>query len=190
MLCCLPGVSTAGRVTAISGRGVGMDVVKARVDACGGTLRIDSEPGRGSAVTLRLPLSLAIVRVLLVEAGGREYGLPVSHVVRTGLLGGEGVDWSAGEPLLRHGERLVPLRDLAALLGGAPRDLRSRPGLFLAVSEFSERAAGLVVDRLLGTWEVVVKPLGPPLKGVRGLAGATVVGDGRTVPLLDLTALV
>ena len=83
----------------------------------------------------------------------------------------------------------MPLHDLAALLGGPPRDLRAEPGLFVAVSEFSERAAGLAVDRLLGTWEVVVKPLGPPLKRVRGLAGATVVGDGRTVPLLDLAAL-
>jgi len=189
LLSCLPGVSTARSVTDISGRGVGMDVVKARVDACGGTLRIDSRPGRGTAVVLRLPLTLAIIRILLVEARGREYGLPVSHIARTGLLAQERVAWSGGEPRLRHGGRLVPLHDLAALLGGPPRDLRAEPGLFVAVSEFSERAAGLAVDRLLGTWEVVVKPLGPPLKRVRGLAGATVVGDGRTVPLLDLAAL-
>jgi chemotaxis protein histidine kinase CheA len=141
-------------------------------------------------VTLRLPLTLAIIRILLVEAGGREYGLPVSHVVRTGLLAQETVAWSGGSPLLQHGGRLVPLHDLGALLGGPPRDLRAAPGLFVAVSEFSERAAGLAVDRLLGTWEVVVKPLGPPLKRVRGLAGVAVVGDGRTVLLLDLAALV
>jgi two-component system chemotaxis sensor kinase CheA len=190
LLCCLPGVSTAGSVTDISGRGVGMDVVKARVDACGGTLRIDSRPGRGTAITLRLPLTLAVIRVLLVEVHGREYGLPVSHIVRTGLLGQEAVAWSGGRPLLRHGGRLVPLHDLGALLGGVPRDLRAEPGLFLAVSEFSERAAALVVDRLLGTLEVVIKPLGPPLKHVRGLAGVTVVGDGRTVVLLDLAALI
>ena len=79
--------------------------------------------------------------------------------------------------------------DLGGLLGLPPRDLREHPGLFLAVAEFGDRAAGLAVDRLLGSYEVVVKPLGPPLKRVRGLAGVTVMGDGRTVLLLDLAAL-
>ncbi|HWR98935.1 MAG TPA: chemotaxis protein CheA, partial [Candidatus Methanoperedens sp.] len=149
LLCCLPGVSTAGSVTDISGRGVGMDVVKARVDAFGGTLRIDSQPGRGTAITLRLPLTLAIIRVLLVEVHGREYGLPVSHVARTGFLEQEVVAWSGGRPLLEHGGRLVPLHDLGVLLGRPARDLHAAAGLCLAVAEFSERAAGLVVDRLL-----------------------------------------
>jgi two-component system chemotaxis sensor kinase CheA len=190
LLCCLSGVSTAGSVSDISGRGVGMDVVKARVDACGGSLRIDSRPGCGTAITLRLPLTLAIVRILLVEVAGRAYGLPVSHVVRAGVLDREMVAWSGGRPLLRHGDDLVPLHDLGVLLGGPPRDMGAAPGLFVAVSEFSERGAGLAVDRLLGIREVVVKPLGPPLDRVRGLAGATVVGDGTTVLLLDPAALV
>jgi len=190
LLCCLPGVSTAERVTDISGRGVGMDVVKARVDAFGGTLQIDSQPGRGSAITLRLPLTLAIIRILLVEVRGQEYGLPVSHVLRTAQMDPAEVEWSQQRPLLRLGRRLVPLHDLGALVGLPPRDLRAHPGLFLAVAEFGERAAGLAVDRLLGTYEVVVKPLGPPLKRVRGLSGVTVMGDGRTVLLLDLAALI
>ena len=190
MLCCLPGVSTAESVTDISGRGVGMDVVKSRVDAFGGALLIDSQPGRGSAVTLRLPLTLAIIRILLVSVRGQEYGLPVSHVLRTAQLDPGDVEWSQQQPLLRLGKRLVPLHDLGALVGLPPRDLRAHPGLFLAVTEFGERAAGLAVDRLLGTYEVVIKPLGPPLKRVRGLAGVTVMGDGRTVLLLDLAALI
>jgi len=190
MLCCLPGVSTVERVTDISGRGVGMDVVKSRVDAFGGTIQIDSQPGRGAAVTLRLPLTLAIIRILLVEVRGQEFGLPVSHVLRTAQLAPNDIEWSQQQPLLRLGKRLVPLHDLGALLGLPPRDLRAHPGLFLAVSEFGERAAGLAVDRLLGTFEVVIKPLGPPLKRVRGLAGVTVMGDGRTVLLLDLAALI
>jgi two-component system chemotaxis sensor kinase CheA len=189
LLCCLPGVSTAESVTDISGRGVGMDVVKARIDAFGGTLQIDSQPGRGSAVTLRLPLTLAIIRILLVQVRGQEFGLPVSHVLRTHQLEPAEIEWSQQQPRLRLGTRRVPLHDLGALLGLPPRDLRAHPGLFLAVAEFGERAAGLAVDRLLGTYEVVIKPLGPPLKRVRGLAGVTVMGDGRTVLLLDLAAL-
>jgi len=190
LLCCLPGVSTAERVTDISGRGVGMDVVKSRVDAFGGAIQIDSQPGRGTAVILRLPLTLAIIRILLVEVRGQVFGLPVSHVVRTAPLDPCDIEWSQQVPLLRLGQRLVPLHDLGALVGLTPRDLRAHPGSFLAISEFGERAAGLVVDRLLGTYEVVIKPLGPPLKRVRGLAGVTVMGDGRTVLLLDLAALI
>jgi len=190
MLCCLPGVSTAESVTDISGRGVGMDVVKSRVDAFGGAIQIDSQPGRGTAVILRLPLTLAIIRILLVDVRGQEFGLSVSHVLRTAQLDPGDIEWSQQQPLLRLGKRLVPLHDLGALIGLPPRDLRAHPGSFLAVSEFGERAAGLVVDRLLGTYEVVIKPLGPPLKRVRGLAGVTVMGDGRTVLLLDLAALI
>jgi two-component system chemotaxis sensor kinase CheA len=190
LLSCLPGVSTAERVTDISGRGVGMDVVKSKVDAFGGALQIDSQPGRGTAVTLRLPLTLAIVRVLLVEVRGRQYGLPVSHVLRTARLEPGDVEWSQQRPLMRLGPRLVPLHDLGALLGLPPRDLRDPAGLFAAVAESGESAAGLAVDRLLGTFEVVVKPLGPPLKRVRGLAGVTVLRGGRTVLLLDPAALV
>jgi two-component system chemotaxis sensor kinase CheA len=190
LLCCLPGVSTAESITDISGRGVGMDVVKSRVDSFGGALQIDSQPGRGTAVTLRLPLTLAIIRILLVQVRGQEFGLPVSHVLRTAQMDPNEIEWSQQQPLLRLGTRLVPLHDLGALVGLPPRDLRSHPGLFLAVSEFGERAAGLAVDRLLGTYEVVIKPLGPPLKRVRGLAGVTVMGDGRTVLLLDLAALI
>jgi two-component system chemotaxis sensor kinase CheA len=190
LLCCLPGVSTAESVTDISGRGVGMDVVKSRVDAFGGAIQIDSQPGRGTAVMLRLPLTLAIIRILLVEVRGQEFGLSVSHVLRTAQLDPGDIEWSQQQPLLRLGKRLVPLHDLGALVGLPPRDLRAHPGLFLAVLEFGERAAGLVIDRLLGTHEVVIKPLGPPLKRVRGLAGVTVMGDGRTVLLLDLAALI
>jgi two-component system chemotaxis sensor kinase CheA len=190
LLSCLPGVSTAERVTDVSGRGVGMDVVKAKVDAFGGALQIDSRPGQGTAVTLRLPLTLAIIRILLVEVRGQEYGLPVSHVVRTALLEPSEVEWSQRRPLLRRGKRLVPLLDLGGLLGLPGRDLRAHPGLFVAETEFGDRAAALAVDRLLGTYEVVIKPLGPPLKRVRGLAGVTVMGDGRTVLLLDISALI
>jgi len=165
-------------------------VVKSRVDAFGGAIQIDSQPGRGTAIMLRLPLTLAIIRILLVAVRGQEFGLPISHVLRTAQLDANEIEWSQQQPLLRLGKRLVPLHDLGALVGLPPRDLRAHPGLFLAVSEFGERAAGLVVDRLLGTHEVVIKPLGPPLKRVRGLAGVTVMGDGRTVLLLDLAALI
>jgi two-component system chemotaxis sensor kinase CheA len=190
LLACLPGVSTAERVSDVSGRGVGMDVVKAKVDAFGGAIRIEARPGAGTSITLRLPLTLAIVRILLVEVRGQEFGLPVSHVARTGQLEPAEVEWSQKRPLLRRGGAHVPLADLGVLLGLPARDLRAHPGLFVVETEFGERGAAIAVDRLLGTYEVVVKPLGPPLKRVRGLAGVTVMGDGRTVLLLDPGALV
>ncbi len=190
MLACLPGVSTAERVSDVSGRGVGMDVVKAKVDAFGGAVRIDARPGGGTAITMRLPLTLAIVRILLVGVRGQEYGLPVSHVARTGELEPAEVEWSQRRALLRRDGGHLPLVDLGVLLGLPPRDLRAHPGLFIVEAEFGERRAALAVDRLLGTYEIVVKPLGPPLKRVRGLAGVTVMGDGRTVLLLDPAALV
>ena len=145
--------------------------------------------GPGAALTLRLPLTLAIIKILLVEVRVQEFGLPVcTCCARPRWIRRHRVVAAAAPAA--SGPRLVPLHDLGVLLGLPPRDLRSHPGLFLAVSEFGERAAGLAVDRLLGTYEVVIKPLGPPLKRVRGLAGVTVMGDGRTVLLLDIAALI
>jgi len=189
LLSCLPGLSTAEKVSDISGRGVGMDVVKSRVESFGGSLQIDSSLGVGTKITLRLPLTLAIVQVLLVDIFGDLYGVPVSHVVHTIRVDGSGIEWSRNMPVARWGKLVVPLADLGGRIGLPEREVPREGPVNVVLVEQEGRFAGLVVDRLVGAHEVVIKPLGLPLKNVPGLAGATIMGDGRTVLILDLKSL-
>jgi len=189
LLACLPGLSTAERVSDVSGRGVGMDVVKSRVDGLGGSLEIDSRAGEGTVVTLRLPLTLAIVQVLLVKVRGQIFGVPVSHVRHTMLVDPGQVEWSGQQAVTRWGKRVIPLVDLGFLAGLDRRDLRGGDPFPVVLTGQAEDCAGLVVDGLEGAFEAVIKPLGLPLKKISGLAGATVMGDGRIVLVLDVKGL-
>lgn len=189
LLACLPGLSTAERVSDVSGRGVGMDVVKSRVDGLGGSLEIDSLAGEGTVVTLRLPLTLAIVQVLLVKVRGQVFGVPVSHVRHTMLVDPGQVEWSGQQAVTRWGKRVIPLVDLGFLAGLDRRDLRGGDPFPVVLTGQAEDCAGLVVDGLEGAFEAVIKPLGLPLKKISGLAGATVMGDGRIVLVLDVKGL-
>jgi two-component system chemotaxis sensor kinase CheA len=182
-----PGLSTREAVTAVSGRGVGMDVVRRNVEALRGTVEVESAPGRGTAVTLRLPLALALLRAFRVEVAGAVLVVPLEAVE-------ECVDLPAGPEHDREAAAgVIPLR-------GAPLPfLRLRRALGLdgppsrresvLVVAAGGRRAGLAVDRLLGDGQVVVKPLALPLRGRRGLSGSTVLGDGRVGLVLDVPAL-
>ena len=189
MLTCLPGLSTAERVSDVSGRGVGMDVVKSRVEGFGGSLEIDSRAGEGTVVTLRLPLTLAIVQILLVEVRGQTLGVPVSHVRHTMLVDPRQVEWSGRQAVARWGKRVIPLVDLGLLVGLDRRDLGEGDPFPVVLTGTAENCEGLVVDGLAGAFEAVIKPLGLPLKKIPGLAGATVMGDGRIVLVLDVKGL-
>ncbi|WAM25744.1 chemotaxis protein CheW [Myxococcus sp. NMCA1] len=187
MLSCLPGVSTAKDITDISGRGVGMDAVKRVVENVGGTLEIDSERGRGTRFTLRLPLTVAVVHLLLVEVGEEVFGLPIAKVVGATEADGESLSRSRETALLPHGNSLLPVHSLDALVGvPAPRRLGTRP--FVVMDGDSGRVA-LAVDRLLGQEEVVLKPLSRPLDLLPGLSGVTILGSGRPVFILDVPRL-
>jgi two-component system chemotaxis sensor kinase CheA len=189
LLTCLPGLSTAKEVSDVSGRGVGMDVVKSKVDTLGGTLRIDSQRGAGTRTTLRLPLTLAIVQILLVDMRGQIFGLPVSHVAHTMKVDPKEVEWSQKKAVIRWGGEPVRFEDFGGIAGLPGRDL-SENGLYAVLTEHGGEFTALAVDGLAGTYEAVIKPLGLPLKNIPGLAGATVMSDGRTVLVLDLKALV
>ncbi len=189
MLTCLPGLSTAERVSDVSGRGVGMDVVKSRVEGFGGSLEIDSRAGEGTVVTLRLPLTLAIVQILLVEVRGQTLGVPVSHVRHTMLVDPRRVEWSGQQAVTRWGKRVIPLVDLGLLAGFDRRNLGEGDPFPVVLTGTAENCEGLVVDGLAGAFEAVIKPLGLPLKKIPGLAGATVMGDGRIVLVLDVKGL-
>jgi two-component system chemotaxis sensor kinase CheA len=187
LLSCLPGVSTAKDVTDISGRGVGMDAVKRVVESVGGTLEIDSEQGRGTRFTMKLPLTVAVVHLLLVEVGEEMFGLPIAKVVGATEADGDALSRSRETALLPHGNTLLPVHALDVLLGvPAPKRQGTRP---FVVMEVDAGKVALAVDRLLGQEEVVLKPLSRPLDLLPGLSGVTILGSGRPVFILDVPRL-
>lgn len=185
-LATLPGVSTADSVTDVSGRGVGLDAVRKTLESVGGTLELESARGLGTRITLRLPLTVAVQPVLLVRVGDEVLGLPIAKVHGAAIVKFAALDRSQGGPLLCYDGELVPVHDLAALLGFASdgRDDRA-----VVVADGADGRIGLAVDGLLGQHEVVLKPLGPPLQGVAGLSAVTVLGTGRPVFILDVARL-
>jgi two-component system chemotaxis sensor kinase CheA len=180
------GFSTAGEVSDISGRGVGLDAVKAQVESFGGSLEVRSEPGRGTEVVLHLPLALALLEVLLVERGGNVYGLPLASIEEV-LSVGETLSL-AGRPLLELRGRSIPLADLAQLVGAFAAPAADRAPAIVLHS--SGRRVAALCDALLGEEEVVVKSLGPLLAGLSVYLGAAILGDGRIALLLDPGELV
>lgn len=186
------GFSTAKTVSDISGRGVGMDIVKANLEKLGGRVVIDSRPGRGSRFTLSLPLTLAIVRALLVSAGGGTYVLPLGNVVellRLGTRDGEVARCAVGgQGMIVVRGRTVPLANLADVLCGdarASRAERIAEDAYVVVVGWAEKQVGLCVDALVGEQEVVIKSLGTLLGDLPGLSGATILGDGRVGLIVD-----
>jgi two-component system chemotaxis sensor kinase CheA len=186
LLACLPGVSTAEQVTDVSGRGVGLDAVKRTVEAVGGTLELDSAPGNGTRIVLRLPLTVAVQPVLLVSVGEEVLGLPIAKVHGAAHVNFAALDRSRGAPLILYDGQLVPVHDLAPLLGFQPDGRAERA---VVVAEGIDGRIGLAVDALLGQHEAVLKPLGSPLNAVPGLSAVTVLGTGRPVFILDVPRL-
>jgi len=189
-LICKPGFSTAEEVNDTSGRGVGMDVVRAKVEQLGGQLLIESVVGKGSTFTLRLPLTVAIIRVLLVSADGGQavYALPLHRVDHALDFNGGLVVGTQDGAMYPVADSLVPLHDLTRLLG---HDVPAvRPGGAVVVLERPFRHMAVRVERIMGQQEVVVKPLGPPLAQVPYLAGAALLADGRPAYILDVAKLV
>ncbi|RME37951.1 MAG: chemotaxis protein CheA, partial [Deltaproteobacteria bacterium] len=186
-LLCRPGFSTAERVSETSGRGVGMDVVKAAVDGLGGDLEILSAPGEGTRILLRLPLSVAIIKILLVEVGGMPLALPITRVIRTLEVERGQLQSSGRQLVLRLEDEVVPLLSMRKMLRLPPGN--SGETVPLVLVELQGRRAGLVVDRLLTQEEAFVQGLEFPLDRLPGLAGVTLLGDGRVVFVLDPSGL-
>ncbi len=188
----LPGFSTAEKVTNVSGRGVGMDVVKTNIEKIGGTVDVQSKPGAGTTVRMKIPLTLAIIPALIVTSGGDRYAIPQISLLELVRLDGEdaqkGIELIQGVPVHRLRGRLLPLVYLNRELkveDEAP-DLSKLPAVNIVVLQADERQFGLVVDEINDTEEIVVKPLGKQLKGVKTFAGSTIMGDGRVALILDV----
>jgi two-component system chemotaxis sensor kinase CheA len=183
-----PGFSTARQVTGVSGRGVGVEVVLGRVRSLGGTLEVRSEAGQGTTWTVRVPLTLAIVRALLAEAGGERYAVPLSFVSETVEFDQDAVTAIRQREALVVRERVIPtvhLRDLVAATS-VPRAPR-RPTIIL---EVGERRTALVVDALLGQQDIVIEPFDAPRGLPAYVGGATILADGAPALILDAAALV
>ncbi len=179
-----PGFSTAAVVSDISGRGVGMDVVKTRVAELGGSLQVRSQLGHGTELELTVPLTLAILRVLMVRAGTQLFALPLSNVEEVFELTAGQDRALDGRLVARHRGRALPLANLSAWAGAS-----SAAGRHVVVLRIGHLHLGCLVDAMLGREDVIVKPLGPLFAGVPGIAGATVTGDGRLALVVDLASL-
>jgi two-component system chemotaxis sensor kinase CheA len=179
-----PGFSTAAAVSDISGRGVGMDVVKTRVAELGGTLQVHSRLGHGSELELTVPLTLAVLRVLMVRVDTRLLALPMCNVEEVFELD-DGQDCLLdGRLVARHRGRALPLVNLVGWAGAV-----AAAGRHVAVLHIGHQRLGCLVHEVLGREDVIVKPLGPLFDGVPGIAGATVTGDGRLALVMDLAGL-
>lgn len=180
-----PGFSTAGSVTDLSGRGVGLDVVKRNVEALHGSAEISGEEGRGTTVTIRLPLTLAIIDGFSVLAGNDTYIVPQQYVVEcTELTGAREREGSSGILNLR-GSALPYIR-LRELFGEASETRLRENVVVVKVGDFR---AGIAVDQLLGGMQAVIKPLGKVFRGISGIAGSTILGDGRVGLIIDVPGL-
>ncbi len=188
----LAGFSTRQEVSDISGRGVGMDVVKTRVMELGGTLSIASELGRGSEILVSLPLTLATLRALMVRISGRVYAIPMINVLEVFELDPRTVSRVDDRDVIAHRNRALPLRHLGVWLdpSRSASDVRG-PDVrgHVVVVHVGHRQLGCVVDQVIGRDEMVVKPLGRLLHGVPGVSGATITGDGRVALVLNVAQL-
>ena len=184
-----PGFSTADTLTELAGRGVGMDIVLSEAQALGGRVETFTEPGKGTRFTIRLPLTLAVTQVVLISAGGRTHAVPALMVEQVlQLKEGALAEATAKGAVVHHGQH-VPLRYLATLLGdGEARPLLQRSSPVMMLRNGTDRVA-LHVDEILGNREVVIKNIGPQLSRMPGIAGATVLGSGEIVLILNPVAL-
>ena len=187
-----PGFSTAEAVTNISGRGVGMDVVRSSIERINGLIDIQSEPGKGTRIKLKIPLTLAIIPALTARCAGQRYAIPQVNlvaVVHAGATGSEGrIEQLHNAPVYRWRGRLLPLVFLRRELA-LPDATDAGDGDTIVVLQAEDRLFGLVVDDVLDSEEIVVKPLGSQLSRIPVYAGATIMGDGRAALILDVLGL-
>ncbi|RLA26565.1 MAG: hypothetical protein DRQ63_07920, partial [Gammaproteobacteria bacterium] len=188
-----PGFSTADKVTQSAGRGVGMDVVANEIKQLGGSLQISSVTGQGTNFTIRLPFTLAITQALIVRTGEEVYALPLPTVEGVARIARAELEnmLSQSEPSYEYGEQVYRFRHLGMYLGGQsatlPEDDSFVPVILVRAGEHS---AALLTDEMLASQEIVVKSVGPQLSGIQGISGATILGDGSIVLILDINALV
>ena len=185
------GLSTAETVTSVSGRGVGMDVVKSHIEKIGGVVDVFSRPGEGTTVKIKIPLTLAIIPGLVITSGGERFVIPQVSLLELIRLEGDSpekhIEYVHGTPVYRRRGSLLPIAYLNQVLG--LKSVGAAEAVSIVVLQAEDRQFGLVVDGINDTQEIVVKPLGKQFKGLTVYAGATIMGDGRVALILDVLGI-
>lgn len=189
-----PGFSTAQKVTNISGRGVGMDVVRANIEKIGGSIDMESVAGKGTVFTIQIPLTLAIISALIVEIQGRRYAIPqmnIQELVSLGHADSAQVEYINDKPVLRLRERIIPLLDSASLFQAKPDEATEKDftGKLIAVISTGTSYYGIILDRMYDIEEVVIKSVSSVLRRANIFAGNTILGDGQVIMILDPAAI-
>lgn len=186
-----PGMSTASKTTEISGRGVGLDIVTSNVENLGGSIILETKTGQGTKFTIRLPLTVAIVQGLLVTAAGTVYVLPIASVVETVAIKPTDIFTIRRKEIIRRLDNLIPVVRLNEKFGASGiSKTHASPGGVVVIAKAGESMIGLMVDSLMEPQEIVVKSLGKYMGDIEGIAGATILGDGRVALILDIASLV
>lgn len=184
----LPGFSTSSEVSEISGRGIGLDVVKKTVTAFNGMIDIDNAPGIGTSFTIKLPLTLAIIQALMVEIAGELFAIPLSGVLESIKVDNDDIHEVSGREMILLRDRLLPICRLGRFFGITGHITRKKE--YVVVVGCGEKQGGLVVDRLVGQQEIVIKAHDDYLGELPGIAGGTVLGNGRISHILDIASLI
>lgn len=186
----LPGFSTAAKVTNVSGRGVGMDVVRTNVAKLRGIISVESVKGKGSKMIVKLPLTLAIISGMVVRAGKEKYVIPLSSVIEVIRENTENISTINGSEVVRVRELVLPLVDIDNLLDQSTKRDKNKDWQYIVLVGVAEKKFGIKVDELIGQKEIVIKTLGDYLGRIKGIAGSTIMGDGTVVMILDLSELI
>jgi two-component system chemotaxis sensor kinase CheA len=185
----LPGFSTSEKISAISGRGVGMDVVKNNIAAVSGMVDIESRPGCGCRVTITLPITLAIIKALIIETTGRKYAIPITSVLETIMVEHKDILTVERKEVIQLRDSTLPLLHLGSFF-----EVRGGKGnadaSYVVVVGVAEKRLGIVVDELLGQQDIVIKSMGETFKGFKGISGAADLGDQRTILVLDVGGII
>ncbi|WP_424357565.1 chemotaxis protein CheW [Methanocella sp. MCL-LM] len=187
MLIFKPGLSTADKITEVSGRGVGMDIVKTKVESLGGTVKIETRPGKGTKTILKLPPTIAIVQALLVNVGSEKYAISITNVVETEYVKNTDIKTISGNEVIVIRDSILPLYRLYRYF-----DVEVDPSITrhtAVVVEKGEEKVALLVDSIESQQEIFVKPLGGLLQSIKGFEGVTIMGNGRVVPILDVATI-
>ncbi|MBS4024785.1 MAG: chemotaxis protein CheA [Clostridia bacterium] len=183
------GFTTANKITDVSGRGVGLDAVRTKIDSLNGFVGVETLPGRGSKFTIKLPLTLAIIQALLVQVGLETYAIPLSSIDETTHLNRENIKQIQGQEVMLLRGNVLPLIRLDKFLG-APDSNKNSDDYYVVVVRKGNRQAGLIVDSLIGQQDIVIKTLGKLLNGIPGFSGATILGNGHVALILDIGSLI
>ena len=184
-----PGFSTAAKVTNVSGRGVGMDVVRTNIQKLKGIIEIESDMGKGSKIIIKLPLTLAIIQALLVEVDREVFSVPLESVLEVVRIQPKDINTISGREVVRLRNTVLPLARLQSIMGTSNGSEQQDDWIYIVVVGLAQQRLGIVVDSLLGQKEVVIKSLGGYLGTVPGIAGSTILGDGRVIMIIDVGEL-